>query len=252
VDDGSEVGLLEAGFNRMAAGLRERERLRDLFGRHVGEEVASAALENDGEIELGGEVREVAAMFVDMIGSTRLALARSPGEVVSLLNTFFCLVVEVVEEHGGWVNKFEGDAALCVFGAPTARPDAAADALRAGRRVRERMAELRGADAAIGISAGPAVAGNVGARERFEYTVIGDPVNEAARLCELAKQRPGRLLASDAVLERAAREEAARWEVREQVVLRGRDRPTGVAEPRTPAGPPDSRTPATLTPAIGS
>jgi adenylate cyclase len=253
VDDGSEVGLLEAGFNRMAAGLRERERLRDLFGRHVGEEVASAALANDGEIELGGEVREVAAMFVDMIGSTRLALARSPAEVVALLNTFFCLVVEVVEEHGGWINKFEGDAALCVFGAPAPRADAAADALRAARRLRERItAELRDADAAIGVSAGPAVAGNVGAKERFEYTIIGDPVNEAARLCELAKQRPGRLLASDAVLERAAREEAARWEVRERVMLRGRDRPTGVAEPRARLEPADSRTPATLTPAVGA
>ena len=124
-------GLLEAGFNRMTAGLRERERLRDLFGRHVGRDVASAALENDGEIELGGEVREIAALFVDMIGSTaaRAAAAR-PRSVVTLLNTFFCVVVEVVEEHGGWVNKFEGDAALCVFGAPTPRADAAADALR--------------------------------------------------------------------------------------------------------------------------
>ncbi len=253
VDDGSEVGLLEAGFNRMAAGLRERERLRDLFGRHVGRDVASAALENDGEIELGGEVREIAVLFVDMIGSTRLALRRSPADVVTLLNTFFCIVVEVVEEHGGWVNKFEGDAALCVFGAPTPRADPAADALRAARRLRERIArELSGADASIGVSAGPAVAGNVGARERFEYTVIGDPVNEAARLCELAKDRPGRLLASDAVLRRAGSQESVHWEVREQLVLRGRDRPTGVAEPRAQLGPPDARTPATLTPAVGS
>jgi adenylate cyclase len=253
VDDGSEVGLLEAGFNRMALGLRERERLRDLFGRHVGRDVASAALANDGEIELGGEVREIAVLFVDMIGSTRLALKRSPAEVVTLLNTFFCVVVEVVEEHGGWVNKFEGDAALCVFGAPTPSAAPAGDALRAARRLRERVdGELSGADACIGVSAGPAVAGNVGARERFEYTVIGDAVNEAARLCELAKQRPSRLLASDAVLERAARDEVDRWEVRERVVLRGRDRPTGVAEPRTESEPADARTPATLTPAVGS
>jgi adenylate cyclase len=157
VDDGSEVGLLQAGFNRMAEGLRERERLHDLFGRHVGRDVARAALENEGEIELGGEVREVAALFVDMVGSTRLAVDRPAARVVSLLNTFFCLVVEVVEEHGGWVNKFEGDAALCVFGAPAPRADAAADALRAARRLRERLAgELKGAEACIGVSAGPA------------------------------------------------------------------------------------------------
>ena len=234
VDDGSEVGLLEAGFNRMAAGLRERERLRDLFGRHVGRDVARAALESDGDVELGGEVREIAALFVDVVGSTALALRRPPGDVVSLLNSFFCIVVEVVEENGGWVNKFEGDAALCVFGAPVARPDAAGDALCAARRLRERVsAELEDVDAGIGVSAGPAVAGNVGARERFEYTVIGDPVNEAARLCELAKQRPGRLLASGAVLERAGADEASRWQVREHLALRGRDRETAVAEPRT-------------------
>jgi adenylate cyclase len=233
VDDGSEVGLLEAGFNRMASELRDRARLHDLFGRHVGRDVAKAALAHDGEVELGGEVREVAVVFVDVIGSTRLAGRRPPGEVVALLNTFFGLVVEVVEEHGGWVNKFEGDAALCIFGAPTARADAAGDALRAACCLRERIAEgLSGADAGIGVSAGPAVAGNVGAQERFEYTVIGDAVNEAARLSELAKQRAGHLLASHAVLSRAAAVEAGRWEVGEEVLLRGRDEPTAVATPR--------------------
>ena len=253
VDDGSEVGLLEAGFNRMAAGLSERERLRDLFGRHVGRDVARAALENDGDIELGGEVREIAVLFVDVIGSTRLAVGQPPAEVVALLNRFFCLVVEVVEEHGGWVNKFEGDAALCVFGAPVARANAAADALCAARRLRERMLnELNGADACIGVSAGPAVAGNIGASERFEYTVIGDPVNEAARLCELAKQRPGRLLASDGVLRRAGAGEAAHWEVREQLVLRGRDSETGVAQPLVQVGAAGERTATRLSPAVGT
>jgi adenylate cyclase len=234
VDDGSEVGLLEAGFNRMAAGLRDRDRLRDLFGRHVGEEVAQAALEEDGEVQLGGEVREVAVIFVDLVGSTALAGRRPPGEVVALLNDFFRLVVDTVEEQGGWVNKFQGDAALCVFGAPTARRDAACDALRAARKLRERLDErLHGVDAGIGVSAGPAVAGNVGTEERFEYTVIGDPVNEAARLSELAKRRPEGLLASAAVVEGAGAEEAACWEVREEVVLRGRDDATGLATPVT-------------------
>jgi adenylate cyclase len=233
VDDGSEVGLLEAGFNSMASGLAERERLRDLFGRHVGREVAEAALERDGEVELGGELREVAVVFVDVIGSTRLTLRRRPQEVVELLNRFFAIVVEVVEQHCGWVNKFEGDAALCVFGAPGNRPDAAGDALRAARQLNQRLlGDLDGAGAGIGVSAGPAVAGNVGARERFEYTVIGDPVNEAARLCELAKRRPERLLASQAVLRRTGADEAALWEVSDSVVLRGRDEPTQVAVPR--------------------
>jgi adenylate cyclase len=232
VDDGSEVGLLEAGFNRMAAGLRERERLRDLFGRHVGRDVAQAALAGDGEVQLGGEVREVAVVFVDLVGSTGLAGRLPPTEVVELLNDFFRIVVETVEEHGGWVNKFEGDAALCVFGAPSARPDPASDALRAARSLRERLEHgLGGVDAGIGVSAGPAVAGNVGTEERYEYTVIGDPPNEAARLSELAKRRPERLLASSAVVERVGREEAGHWDVGERVLLRGHDAPIGVATP---------------------
>ncbi len=232
VDDGSEVGLLEAGFNRMAAGLRERERLRDLFGRHVGREVAEAALERDG-VELGGELREVGAVFVDILGSTALAARRPPREVVAALNAFFRIVVEEVEVHGGWVNKFEGDAALCVFGAPTRRPDAACDALRAARLLHERLrSELPDVDAGIGVSAGAAVAGNVGTEERYEYTVIGDPVNEAARLCELAKRRPERVLASAAVVTRSGAEEAACWELHDETVtLRGRDETTRLATP---------------------
>jgi adenylate cyclase len=230
VDDTSEIGLLEAGFNRMASGLAERERLRDLFGRHVGRDVASAAL--DGELRLGGEVREVAVLFVDVVGSTSLAARRPPTEVVALLNQFFRIVVETVESHGGWVNKFEGDAALAVFGAPVAMPDPAGAALGAARELRSRLAtEVQELDAGIGVSAGPAVAGNVGAEQRFEYTVIGDPVNEAARLCELAKRRPERVLASEVALERVGGNEAEHWSLGHEVELRGRAEPTRLATP---------------------
>ena len=230
VDDASEVGQLEAGFNRMAAGLGERERLRDLFGRHVGRDVARAALE--GELRLGGELREVAVLFVDVVGSTTLAARRPATEVVALLNAFFALVVECVEREDGWVNKFEGDAALCVFGAPVAVEDPAGQALAAGRELRSRLAAgLPDLEAGIGISAGPAVAGNVGAEQRFEYTVIGDPVNEAARLCELAKRSPERLLASEAALVRVSGDERESWSLGESVTLRGRDEPTRLATP---------------------
>ena len=230
VDDGSEVGLLQAGFNRMVAGLRERDRVRELFGHHVGEEVAQSALGR--EVELGGELRDASILFVDVVGSTAFAAARDPREVVETLNRFFEVVVEVVTLHGGWINKFEGDAALCVFGAPADHPDAASAALAAGRELRRRLSiELDGIDAAIGLSAGKVVAGNIGAAKRYEYTLIGDPVNEAARLTDLAKSEPCRLLASEAILGRASHREAGRWKVGEPVALRGRPATTRVAAP---------------------
>jgi adenylate cyclase len=230
VTDASEVGLLQAGFNDMVLGLRERERLHDLFGRHVGEDVARRALERG--VELGGESREVAVVFVDIVGSTALAGQRSPGEVVGLLNRFFTIVIEVMTDHSGWVNKFEGDAALCVFGAPADHSDPRGSALAAGRSLQARLrAEMPELPAAVGISAGQAVAGNVGARERFEYTVIGDPINEAARLTERAKATSGRILASGRSLEGAREDECARWRLGEAVVLRGRSEPTTLASP---------------------
>lgn len=230
VDDGGEVGLLQAGFNRMLAGLRERDRVRDLFGRHVGEEVARSALRRG--LELGGEVRDAAVLFVDLIGSTAFVADHEPRETVETLNRFFGIVVEVVTVHGGWVNKFEGDAALCVFGAPTDHPQASAAALAAARELRRRLGrELDGLDAAIGLSAGRVVAGNVGAAERYEYTVIGDAVNEAARLTELAKRNPARLLASEEIVRRAGGHELSRWQLGEQFLLRGRSRATRVAAP---------------------
>jgi adenylate cyclase len=228
VNDGSEVGLLQAGFNRMAAGLAERERIRDLFGRHVGADVARAAL--DGDMRLGGEVREVGVLFLDIVGSTTLAAERPPEEVVGLLNDFFAVVVAVTEAHQGLVNKFEGDAALCVFGAPTSCDDPAGDALGAGRELHQRLrAEVPDVDYGIGVSFGKAVAGNVGAERRFEYTVIGDPVNEGARLCELAKKEPERLLASEAALAAARDDEARHWALGESVTLRGRPAATRLA-----------------------
>jgi adenylate cyclase len=231
--DASEVGLLQAGFNLMAAGLRERARLQDLFGRHVGEDVARRAL--DAGVELGGEVREAAVLFVDVVGSTRLAADAAPQEVVARLNEFFAMVLEVVSRHGGFVNKFEGDAALCVFGVPTPSDDAAGAALASARELAERLERDGRMPAGIGVSAGEVVAGNVGAAERYEYTVIGDPVNEAARLTELAKERRPRLLASEAAVQRASEAEAAAWELGEEVTLRGRRAPTRLAVPRAGA-----------------
>ena len=230
VYDGTEVGLLQAGFNGMVTGLREREHIRDLFGRHVGEDVASDALGR--EIELGGEVREVAVLFVDIIGSTALAAQHAPTEVVALINRFFTVVVDVVAEHGGLVNKLIGDAVLAVWNAPGAIDDPAGHALAAARELGARLpAVVPELAAGVGVAAGEAVAGNVGDERRFEYTVIGDPVNEAARLTELAKSVPGRVVASMTAVRAASAAEQARWQDHAEVELRGRAVPTHVARP---------------------
>jgi adenylate cyclase len=196
-------------------------------------------------VKLGGETREVGVLFVDLIGSTTLASKLPPDEVVALLNEFFTIVVEVVEPHQGFVNKFEGDGALAVFGAPTPCQNPGGAALAAARELHARLVdELPQLDAGIGVSAGMVVAGNVGAEERFEYTVIGDPVNEAARVCELAKRTPGRLLASSRTLDLAAPAETQHWELGDDVQLRGRDQPTRLAVVASEAITPAQAAPA--------
>lgn len=230
VFDGTELGQLQRGFNSMVHGLRERERVRDLFGRHVGREVA--ALAESEHPELGGEERHVAVIFVDIIGSTQLVTNRPPGEIVALLNRFFDVIVDEVDKHHGLVNKFEGDAVLAIFGAPVSLEDADGEALSAARAMAERLrAEVPECDAGIGVSSGTAVAGNVGAKDRFEYTVIGEPVNEAARLCDYAKEVPGHLVASSDVVEAASEVESARWRLGDTITLRGLDEPTRLATP---------------------
>jgi adenylate cyclase len=223
VDDDGELGLLQAGFNQMASGLRERERLRELFGGYVGEEVARRALEIG--VSLEGEEREVSVLFVDVVGSTALAEQRAPADVVALLNRFFDAVVRVVDAEDGWVNKFEGDAALCVFGAPIPQPDHAARALRAAVTLREALQAVDGLDAGVGVSSGLVVAGNVGSARRYEYTVVGDPVNEAARLTELAKSHTGRIVVSERTVA-AAGTACDGWRPGEYVTVRGRTQPT--------------------------
>ena len=227
IDDIGEVGELQRGFNEMVTGLRERERLADLFGRHVGLDVAQRALREGAA--LGGETRDVSALFVDIVGSTAMARERSAPDVVAVLNKFFAIVNSCIDAEGGWVNKFEGDGALCVFGAPVAQEDHAARALRAARNIARSLHEI---DAGIGVSSGEAVAGNVGAEQRLEYTIIGQPVNEAARLSDAAKTRPGRVLASStAVMSSGA--EAREWQEAGRLSLRGLAPDFAVCEPRS-------------------
>lgn len=223
VDESGEFGDVQAGFNQMVAGLRERERLRDVFGRHVGTDVARLAMESD--FGSGGQTCDATAMFVDVIGSTGLTQQKDPDSVVAILNRFFDTVVRCVQTEGGYVNKFHGDGALCIFGAPIPQVDHAARGLRVARALSLELAPMGDVTAAIGVSSGSVVAGNVGAIDRYEFTVIGDPVNEASRLSDEAKLHPSHVLVSDRTIQ-AAGEDAQGWIRGEAIALRGRSQPT--------------------------
>lgn len=228
--DSTELGVLQAGFNAMADGLEERERIRDLFGRHVGEEVAAAALLASPSFE--GDVRDVAVLFVDLVDSTTMAEMSDPRDVIRVLNRFFDIVIDVVHEHHGWINKFQGDAALAVWGAPLHVRDHARLALAASRALSDRLREeLPAVSAGIGVSGGPVVTGNVGTSHRYEYTVIGDSVNEAARLTDVAKERHRGVVVNAALVDSAGDHEAAFWVEVEPQLVKGRTIPTRIAVP---------------------
>ena len=225
----SEIGRLQSGFNQMVAGLAERERLRDLFGRHVGTNVARRAIEEGASMT--GDVREAGILFIDLTGSTALAASHPPQQVAEVLNEFFHIVVNAVDASDGLINKFQGDAALAVFGAPLRSSGAASAALATARTLGEQLRELPLVDFGIGVSAGPVFAGNIGAENRYEYTVIGDPVNEAARLADLAKTSDRRILCSSAAIERADAAEREHWSAKGSEVLRGRFEATEISAP---------------------
>jgi class 3 adenylate cyclase len=224
----SEIGQLQSGFNRMVAGLQERDRLRDLFGRHVGEEVVRRAVGENASVS--EDEREVAILFIDLVGSTQLAATREPHQVAAVLNDFFRIVVAQVDKRDGLINKFQGDAALAVFGAPLRIDDPATAALATARALADELRLLL-VDFGIGVSAGPVFAGNIGAENRYEYTVVGDAVNEAARLADRAKDFKSRVLCSGAAIERADEAERRCWKPQGSEMLRGRSRLTQISAP---------------------
>ncbi len=225
-----EIGDLSRAFDEMALGLSERERLRGTLGRYVSGDVAERILSEEDDLSLRGEVRHVAVLFLDVRGFTTISEKLRPTEVVALLNEYFDVVVDRVTAHGGTVNKFIGDAAMCIWGAPKPAPDAERSAVLCALEIQARAAQLsaerirRGLTTVgfgIGINAGEAVAGNLGAARRLEYTVIGDAVNLAQRLESQA--RAGEVLVSQPVYDKVAREVDA--SPRDPVKLKGKSQP---------------------------
>jgi class 3 adenylate cyclase len=183
-----DLGALSASFNRMQAGLAERQRLQAAFGTYVDPALAARLLEQGDDI-FTGERREVTVMFVDIRDFTPFAEANAAEDVVARLNALFEIVVPAVVDAGGHVNKFLGDGALAVFGAPNDLADHADAAVNAAVLIHRLVAERFGGDLRIGIgvNTGVVIAGTIGGAGKLEFTLIGDTVNVAARVEQLTK-----------------------------------------------------------------
>jgi adenylate cyclase len=190
-----ELGDLARSFDGMLQGLAERDNIRDALGKIASSEVVVKLLQ--GQIELGGEERDVTVMFTDVRNFTALAETLTPQQSLSLLNEFLTAISEVVEEHEGVVDKYLGDGVMAIFGAPVTRPDDAQRALACALVIRRRVEALgpklaaRGLphpEVGLGMNTARVIAGNMGSPSRLNYTVLGDGVNLASRLEGLTKR----------------------------------------------------------------
>jgi adenylate cyclase len=201
---GAVGAQLRRQFAASIAAATARDRVTNLFGQHVSPQVVERLMAEG--TSAAGDLRRVAVMFVDFRGFTAGARSRSPQDVVDRLDGAFAVLVEILDRHGGIVNKFLGDGFLALFGAPLAAADAAHRAVAAGREMLTAMDRINKGSSwplriGIGIHFGEVVAGNIGSPRRKEYTVIGDTVNFASRLEALNKDFGSQLLISSAVRE---------------------------------------------------
>ncbi len=188
--------------------LTQEQRLMHTLSRYVAREVAEQVLQDESALKLGGTRAEATILYADIRNFTSISEQLDPEEVVKLLNAYYPRIINVVFRHHGMVDKFIGDAILAVFGVPTRRDD---DALRAVRAALDIQKEIRAVNAerarkqqlaieiGIGITSGAVISGNIGSERRMDYTVIGDPVNLAARLEDLTKELDHKVLVSESV-----------------------------------------------------
>ena len=183
--------MVLAYFVRFLVEERRRRRVQHAFSHYLAPSIVDRLTESEAELRLGGERRDVTIMFADLSGFTALSTRLPPEELMAVTNTYHAMMVDAVEATGGYVNQFLGDAVMAIWGAPLADPDHAASSARAALRIVETIMRAKGeADALglpgyavkIGINTGPAVVGNVGAPNRYNYTAVGETVNIAARL----------------------------------------------------------------------
>ena len=183
--------------------LREKQAtIRRTFERFVAPQVVEKLLQDPTLVKLGGEMQEVTVMFADLEGFTRMSERMHPGKLLSILNEYHQLIVDIVQHHHGTVDKFMGDGVMVLYNTPLPEPQHALQAVTAALEIRQHLAEFHQhlepdhrLPVNIGIHTGQAVVGNVGTARIMDFTAVGDTVNLAARLCELAQH--SQILISD-------------------------------------------------------
>lgn len=192
-----EIGYLMGAFNTMASGLLEKSQVENAFSRFVSHKVAKQIMQNLDQVQLGGKHVNATAVFADIVGFTSIAEKLPPAEVANLLNEYFSYISMITRLYHGTIDKFMGDCAMLIFGAPEEDKDQKLNAITCAvmiQRLTEVLNKERVIDGQvpihfrIGINSGVMLAGNMGSNERMQYTVVGDAVNLASRLHTVAEK----------------------------------------------------------------
>ena len=222
---------------------KDKRFLRRSFALYLAPAVVEKIVSSNKPPELGGETRLVTVYFSDLAGFSTLSEKLTPTEVVKLMNAYFSEMNDVIEAHGGFIYQFLGDGIVAIFGAPIDDPDHAAQAVRAALGCSRRLEEINRAGSLlaghrisqrIGLNSGEVLIGNIGARQRFNYTAIGDVVNVASRLEGANKYFATGIMASDATV--ALTGSAFVWRELDAIRVKGRDTPIRIYEPLAEAG----------------
>ena len=237
------IALIAATGYRVVIADKDKRFLRKSFALYLGPALIDKMVAANRQPVLGGETRTITAFFSDVAGFSTLSENRSPGEIVALMNEYLSAMTDIIEAHGGFVDKYIGDAIAAMFGAPLDDPGHATNAVRVALACRRRLAELertgdqlRSSKLAhrIGLNTGTALVGNIGSRRRFNYTAMGDMVNLASRLEGANKYFGTSIMATEATV--AATGEAFVWRELDLIRVQGRAQPVRIFEPLAAAG----------------
>ncbi|QEN05131.1 adenylate/guanylate cyclase domain-containing protein [Thiospirochaeta perfilievii] len=226
-----ETGQLSYGFNQMLNGLKERERIKSLFGQYLSAEISEEIIK--GNVDLNGSMYKATILFADIRGFTTLSESITPHETISFLNEYYNVIIDVIQKYGGIIDKFMGDGILVLFGVPITSKDHADRAVNASFEIHEKLkqfnkdresAGLFTVKIGIGIHTGDVIAGNVGNSNKLEYTVIGDTVNIASRIESLTKKFETELLIGESVYDNLSlnNKNRERFQKLDGVILRGK------------------------------